>query len=473
MSPLKKLVTGTALISSVNALRLAVQLVSLPLLARLLNPEDYGVVAMAMPILLFVMLFADSGLGVSLVREKTADMTAWHSCFWLTAGLGAGLSFALAALAPSFAHWMAEPTLAAVMASLASVIMLQSLTLVPGAAMQQQAMFSRIAIAEIIAILLSVGVAITAALNGLGVWALVWQQIVMYAVRLVLTALLGPYRPRLVFAWQAARGHVVFGWTLLAANAIGFGGRSVESIMIGKFRGAADLGIYGMAFQFARLPWMIVTGPLQFVLYPLVAGAHSDVAKLRAQALLASKVLATLLLAPMALIGAAGVPIFDLLLSEKWRDAAYIFALIIPAMAVQPVTGVLGTFILAIGRPEIQLRLTMQSTILWMACLFSAVWVDLTTVAIAYTVSTLVFSVWSLKVMLPLLGCSLKDYAKAVGGQAILAVVMAGTYWAITQIWALGDVFAILLAVVLACGCVGISLLLARRDLTASLRALR
>ena len=473
MATLRNLVTGTALISSVNMLRLVVQFVSLPLLARLLSPEDYGIVAMAMPILLFVMLFADSGLGVSLVRDQSAGVTAWHSCFWLTTALGAALCLLFAAFAPTFADWMNEPALAAVMATLAVVILLQSLTLVPGAAMQKQGLFSRVAAAEIAGVLASIGVAVAAALHGLGVWALVWQQVVLYAVRLVLTAILSPYRPRFVFEWQAARGHVVFGWKLLVANAIGFAGRSVESIVIGKFRGAADLGVFGMAYQFAKLPWMIVTGPLQFVLFPLIADAQSNPAKLRAQALLVSKVIATLLLAPMALIGAASVPIFDILLSEKWREAAYVFSLIIAAAAIQPVIGVLGTFVLAIGRPDVQLRLTMQSTVLWMIFLFGSVWFGLYAIAIAYTVSTLAFSVWSLRVMLPLVGCSFLDYTKAVGGQVILAIVAAGIYRMITHTWVMTDMSAIMLAIALAGGCVLSSFILAHRDISAGLKAIR
>lgn len=451
---LKKLLTGTALLSSVNMLRLIVQFLSLPLLARILSPADYGVVAMAMPIVLLVMLFADSGLGSSLVRDKSADLTAWHSCFWLTVAFGAGLCLLLATLAPVIAYWMQEPTLGAVMASLATVIFLQSLALVPGAALQQRGLFARIALAEISAMAASVGVAISAALHGMGVWALVWQQVTLYAVRLVLNLVFSPYRPRAVFKWASALPHVIFGWNLLAANVVGFGSRTVESMAIGKVRGAADLGTYGMAFQFARLPWMLVTGPLQYVLYPLVAGAQSDPGKLRAQVLLASKVLATLLIAPMALVGAASVPVFDLLLSEKWREAAHVFALIMPAAAALPVVGILGTFVLAIGRPEVQLKLTTQSSVLWLICLGGSVWFGLSTIALAYTLFTLAFSVWSLRVILPLLGCSLTDYYKAIGGQIVLAIVAAAAYRTIVYIWPMDDAGAIGLAIVCALVCV-------------------
>jgi O-antigen/teichoic acid export membrane protein len=473
LSPFTRLVTGTALISSVNVLRLIVQFLSLPLLARFLEPADYGIVGMAMPIILLVMLFADSGLASSLVRDKSDEEDAWHSCFWLTTILGTGLAFVLAGLSPLMSAWLGEPALTAVVTTLACVIVLQSMTLIPGAALQRQGLFGRIAAAEIVALIAGASCALLAAANGMGVWALVWQQVILYGIRLVLTLLWSPYRPKLRFEFQAARDHVLFGWKLLAANLVGLGGRSIESTAIGKVRGADDLGIYGMAFQFLRLPFMIVTGPLQYVLYPIVAGAHGDKAKLRSQVLLASKILAMILLAPMALAGAASVPIFDVVLSEKWREAAYVFTLVVPAAIIQPVIGILGTFVLAVGRPEVQLRLTLQSTLLWMACFFSSVWFGLSAIAVAYSLSTLAFTAWYLTVALPLLNCSVFDYIRATGVHAVIAVAAFITYRTIAASWQIGDLALIGLAAMLAVICTLVSILLEFQSLRTAYRMLR
>jgi O-antigen/teichoic acid export membrane protein len=111
---------------------------------------------------------------------------------------------------------------------------------------------------------------------------LIGQQFVFYAGRLTLTLTLSPYRPRLVFALAYAWEHVIFGRNLLGASLISSASRSLENLVIGKIYGPAPVGIYSMAFQFARLPFMLVTGPLQFALYPHVAALRDDKAKLAA-----------------------------------------------------------------------------------------------------------------------------------------------------------------------------------------------
>ena len=86
-SSLRLIATGALTMSSVSVLRLLVQLLSVPVLARFLSPEEYGLAAMAMPVILFLMMLADSGLGSSLVRTSETDEPAWHTCCWLSAGL--------------------------------------------------------------------------------------------------------------------------------------------------------------------------------------------------------------------------------------------------------------------------------------------------------------------------------------------------------------------------------------------------
>ena len=473
MSAIKRFITGAASVSMINVLRLAVQFLSLPLLARMLSPNEYGLVGMAMPFILFVMMIADSGLASSLVRDRSGDIAAWHSCFWLTAFLGVLLCLLLLLVSPAIALWLHEPALGPITATLSVVILMQSLTLIPGALLQQGGYFIRISAAEIASLVASVGVVLWCAFHGMGAWALVWQQVALYAVRLVATLALSPYRPRLTFKWQLARDHVLFGWKLLFANVVNFASKSAESLLIGKIRGPSDLGIFGMAIQFARLPFMVVTGPLQYVLYPSISADRDNRDKLRAQLLLATKGLAILLLAPMALVGAASDPIFDLLLSDKWSESATVFALIVPAAAFQPVVSLVGTFILAIGRPDVQLRLASQSMILWVLCLLGSVWFGLSVVAISYTVFTLLFSAWTLRVMLPLLDCRLRDYLNAVGAQIVLALVAASIYRLLLAQWPLSDLAAISLAIAMAAICVAGSVIVDRKQLILAVSNLR
>ena len=97
---LKKLVFDTAAMSSVNVLRILAQFIAVPILSRLLSPADYGIVAIAMPFILFAMMLADAGIGMSLVRTPPTEREEWSTCFWLTVLFGSILAMITAAFAP-------------------------------------------------------------------------------------------------------------------------------------------------------------------------------------------------------------------------------------------------------------------------------------------------------------------------------------------------------------------------------------
>jgi O-antigen/teichoic acid export membrane protein len=463
---IKKIVKGTALIGSVNAVRLFVQLFSVPVLARLLSPEDYGLAAMAMPVILFVMMLADAGLGVSLVRTEKTDAPAWHTCFWLSIGLGAIVAIGVAALSPVIGFILSQPRLTPIIAVLAMIVPAQTLTMVPGAALQKQGKFGTIAASEITATISSIGTAVVCAIEGLGVWALIWQQIAFYGVRLTLTLTFSPYRPRMIFNLHDASEHVIFGRNLLGANLIGFASRSLENLAIGKIHGPSPVGIYSMAFQFARLPFMLVTGPLQYVLYPHIAPLRENKTKLAALFLLFTRVLAMTVLPAVGLVAVASEPIFHVLLSKKWGQAAPIFVLIAPAAALQPVTAMVGTFLMALGRTDVQMRLALQFAAVWLVGLMVSVWYGIEAVAGAYTVCAVLFSLWSLRICLPLVGCSLKVYARALLWPVILTASAILLYLIVRS--SDNEVINICLAATLATVVIGISLIAQRRDLLAA-----
>jgi len=462
---IRRIAQGTALIGCINVVRLFVQFFSIPVLARLLAPADYGLAAMAMPVILLLMMIADAGLGNSLVRTGATDGPAWHTCFWLSSGLGCVVSIGVVLIAPLVGVLPNEPPLVPVLMALAAVVPLQTCTIVPGAALQKQARFGTIAATEITAIGASIGTAVACAVAGLGVWALVWQQIVFYAVRFALTLALSPYRPRLVFAHGDAWEHLIFGRNLLGVSLVSSASRSLENLVIGRVYGPAPVGVYSMAFQFARLPFMLVTGPLQFALYPHVAALREDTAKLTSLLLLITRVLAMVVLPAVGLVAAASEPIFHLLLSQKWGQAAPLFVLIAPAASLQPVTAVLGTFLMALGRTDVQMRLAVRFAAVWLVGLMLSVWYGIEAVAAAYSVCGVLFSVWSLRVCLPLLNCSFTMYARTLLWPLAVTAAAILLYRLVSSAAPAHEVVNVALAALLAITASGLALLAQRRDL--------
>jgi PST family polysaccharide transporter len=419
---LRAIAAGALTMSSVNILRLLVQFVSLPILARLLSPEDYGLAAMAMPLILFVMMIADGGLGNSLIRTDKTEGHEWDTCFWVSCVLGSILTLATASVSPFAASILGQPRLMPIVATLSVIVLAQTIQLIPAAALQKASRFGTTAAIEISALLLGISTAVVLAVMKMGVWALVWQQIVFYGVRLTLILIFSSYRPRLIFKLKDTWEHVVFGWHILGSNIVTFTSRSIENLVIGKYIGPAPLGIYAMASQFARLPFMLVTGPLQHVLYPQIVMLRQDRKKMKELFLLITRMLAIVITPSVVLVAAASKPIFHFLLSSKWADAAPIFMLIAPAAALQSVAALQSTFLMALGRTDVQMRLAIKMAVFWLAGLAVSVSHGIAAVAGAYTVFSLVFVMWSLYVSLPLIGCSFAEYVRALVWPVVLSL---------------------------------------------------
>lgn len=466
---IRRIVQGTALIGCINVVRLFVQFFSIPVLARLLTPGDYGLAAMAMPVILFLMMLADCGLGSSLVRTLKTDEPAWHTCFWLSVGLGAVAAMAVVLITPVVGALLNEPRIRPILTALAAVIPLQTLTLVSGAALQQQRRFGCIAATEIVSTGTSLGTAVACAVAGFGVWALVWQQIVFYAVRLTFTLAQSPFRPRLLFDLRDASEHIIFGRNLLGATLISSGSRTLESFFIGRLCGPSPLGVYSMAFQFARLPFMLVTGPLQYVLYPYIAALRDDKAKLAELFLVLTRVLALVVCPAVGVIAAASEPVFHVLLSKKWEHAAPIFVLIAPAAALQPVTAILGTFLMGLGRTDVQMRLAGQLAALWLVGLTLSVWHGIEAVAVAYSLCVFLFSLWTMRIGLPLVDCSFRDYAHALVWPLTLTVSAAVLYRMVRFTAPDDEVINVCLAAALAITASALALIAQRHPLSAAL----
>lgn len=236
--------------------------------------------------------------------------------------------------------------------------------------------------------------------------------------------------------------------------------------MIGKVHGAGPVGVYAMAFQFARLPFMIVTGPLQYVLYPHVATIREDRAQMRALFLLLTRLLATVLLPAVGLVAVASEPTFNLLLSPKWGQAAHIFEIIAPATALQPVTAIVGTFLMALGRTDVQMRLAWQFATFWLVGLMASVAHGIEAVAAAYTICGLLFSMWSLRICLPLVNCSFNVYARILLLPTALTALSILVY-SIIKAPSAGHEFAnVCLAAFLSLITISFAMIAQRRDLS-------
>lgn len=464
------LTSSAIAMTAASVLRLGAQLLTVPLLSRYLTPHEYGIVALAMPIIALGMALGDAGLCTSLVRQKTFEMRTWSSAFWLLTAFGAVNVMLIAVLSPLTTYLYRDPEVSTALLALSGALFLQALTNVAGADLQRAGRFKRLATIEISATLIGMVTAVIMAMRGFGYWALVGQQIAFWIVRSIATWTSSKIRPTAGFEMRAILPHLKFGYLVLQTAAVSFLNRSIDSMMVGAVMGPSEAGLYAMAMQFMRLPTLLLIGPLFSVILTIASRLHEHKARVRTMYLAMTAVLAALVLPPMFVAAAAHRTLFALLLSPKWHEAATLFGLMAPIGAMNAVTILSYPFLQAIGRPDVQLRVSIENSVVWIICLALALQVSLTAVAMTLTVSYLIYLPRFCTIVFPVLDCTIGSYVRACAVPFVLSTLAALLYWLIRDSVAGMPLADWAIIVSLAAMGVGVSLLTARTSVMTLLR---
>jgi lipopolysaccharide exporter len=237
-------------------------------LARLLVPADFGLVALALSAIVILSLFNDLGLGASLVVRQDLDLAAQRTVLTLMLVMGAAVAALIAALSPLAAKAFREPRLAGILAVLASTVLFGGLSWFYEALLHRELEFSRRFVTEIVQTLTVAVSTIVLAALGAGVWSLVVGQVagsVAYGAALVTLA---PYHVKPGFDRAVARDVLSTGRGFLMQAGAAYLHDNVDNMVVGRSLGAAQLGFYSMAFRLGDLPSQAIVDPVATVTFP-------------------------------------------------------------------------------------------------------------------------------------------------------------------------------------------------------------
>jgi O-antigen/teichoic acid export membrane protein len=346
---------GTLMTVGAQWSRTALQLVSTVVLARLLAPADFGLVAMVMAIVGVADLIREFGLSGAIVRLREIDAAMWAAIHRFSLGLGIVAGGLAAASAPLVAALYGEQRLIGLTLALAPLVLVNSVAMPLQAGLQRELRFGTIAIVEIVAAAFGVAAAITAAALGAGVWSLVLLPGVSALVRLI--GFLGIRRPPLAPArpWRDLRPVIGTGGSILGVELLNYAARNLDNVLIGRALGAAVLGVYTRAYALLMLPISQLNGPLARVGLPVLSRLRDDEDAYRRYVRAAMLVIAYAAIPTFALAAALAGPLVHVLLGDAWADAAPIFALLAIAGAAQALGNVSGWLYVSLGRAHRQL----------------------------------------------------------------------------------------------------------------------
>ncbi|CAN5714079.1 lipopolysaccharide biosynthesis protein [soil metagenome] len=301
-----------------------VRVASFIILARLLDPQDYGIATLAQAPIGLLALIAGAGMATALVSTRAEIGKAAPHGLILTLCVAAFSSTIAVVFAPQYAHALGQPELTDVCRAMAILILFDGLYAVPRAVLSRAMNFGWIALADTVSTFTGIGVAISLAYLGYGYWSLAWWLIVASALRFVIVVWKSPKRMWLrLVPWDGALAYQLgrSGLSTTGTNFLFYAYTNGDSLVIGKLYDPVTLGYYTQGFRIANLPILMFYSALDHVLLPAYASIRDEKERV-ARALLSSYRLLTMVLLPAAvglLILAPELVI--VLVGEKWRES--------------------------------------------------------------------------------------------------------------------------------------------------------
>lgn len=327
------------------------------LLARLLTPNDYGMIAMLTIFIAVSQTFIDSGFGNALIRKPDRNEADKATVFFFNVFMAVACYGIIFLAAPFIAQFYKMPELTDILRILAISLIIQSFGSIQHLNLIIDLNFKVLAKVTFIGALTGGTAGLICAYNGLGVWSLVVQQMATTSCRVILFWVLVHWRPKTFFNKSSFKNMFGFGSKLLASGLLNTLYDNIYDLIIGKAFAAATLGNYSRASHFANFPSSNVTGIFQRVTYPVLSKIQDDPDKLR-KGYLKFLNMATLVIFPLMIgLAALAKPFILLVLTDKWFDVILILQIICIAQMWYPVHAINLNILQVMGRSDLFLKL--------------------------------------------------------------------------------------------------------------------
>ena len=333
-------------------------------LARLLSPNEYGIIAMVTVFIAIANVFVESSFGNALIQKKDADNLDFSSVLFLNIGLSLVLYGFIFVSAPIVADFYGYVILTPIMRVMGLRIIVAAINSVQHAYVSRNMIFKRFFYSTIGGTIVSAIVGISMAYMGFGVWALVAQYMVNTTVDAIVLWFTVKWRPEIQFSIIRVKSLFSFGWKLLVAQLLGTLANQSRQLIIGKMYTSSDLAYYNMGLRFPQPIISNINTSISAVMFPVVSKAQNDLERLKTLTRQSIKVSSYFIFPIMVGLAVVAEPLIELLLTEKWlpcvpylRIACFTHAIIIMQIAMQ-------NAIMALGRSDVFLKMDIISKVL-------------------------------------------------------------------------------------------------------------
>lgn len=422
------------------------------LLARLLSPGDYGLMAMVMVFTSFAGMLADAGFSTALIQRKDLNEVHGYTVFWITFLIGVILLVVTFLLAPILAEFYQSPALTDIFRVISITFLIGAFGNVPSAILQREMRFREIAKIETVAPLLSGALAIGMAIRGAGVWSLVAQPLLAAAITTVLRCWTCRWLPKMVFCPKALKEIWGFSGHMFGFYFINYWSRNADNLIIGKFFGAVSVGLYSRAYGLMLLPITQINGAINQIMLPALCGIQDDKPRV-ARIYLRVVGMISLLSCPMMLgLFVVADPFVLSLYGEKWRGVIPILQVFSLVGLIQSLVSSCGLLLQSQGRSDLLFYWWSLFNMLFIGSFLIGAWLgSVLSVAVCYAIANLIYSGPALVVSGRAVDLPARKIVSAMAGPFLAALAMALVVYAVKCFlpgsWSPGLTLALLLSV--------------------------
>jgi O-antigen/teichoic acid export membrane protein len=354
-----------------QGLKFVLTMGSTMVLARLLTPQDFGLVAMVTTVTGFLRVFKDLGLSTATIQRETITQAQVSNLFWINVVVSALLTLVVILLAPAVAWFYREPRLVGVTLALSVTFLFSGSTVQHTALLYRQMRFKAVALVEVGSMTVGVVGGISAAWGKFGYWSLVIASVVTEVTAFLLTWSVSSWRPSWPILRSGTRSMVGFGANLTMASFINCISKNIDSMLLGRFYGAYSVGIYSRAMALLLRPLDQILTPVNAVIEPTLARLQGQPERFRRTFLQIYNALVLVGFIITAILIALSRPVTLVLLGPQWEKAAAIFAGFAGLALYAPLASALGFLLVSQGRGRDMLTISVVTNVLVVAGILS------------------------------------------------------------------------------------------------------
>lgn len=426
----------------------AVSFVVSIVLARLLEPELYGSIALVLVITSILQVFVDSGMATALIQKKDTDDLDFSSVFYFNLAFCLLLYAGLFLAAPLLGRFYGDSSLVPVIRVLGITIVVSGVKNVQQAYVAKTMQFRRFFFATLGGTLFSAAVGIAMAYMGYGIWALVMQQLLNTAVNTAILWLTVGWKPQRCFSLQRLKVLVAYGWKILVSALLDTVYLKLYQVVVGLKYTSSDLAFYNKGDQYPNLLVENINSSIDSVLLPVLSAEQEQREHVREMTRRAVKTSTYIMFPMMAGLAICAEPFVRLLLTEKWLPCVPYMQIFCVMYAFYPLHTANLNAIKAMGRSDIFLKLEIIKKLISTVLLVAAVSFGVYAIALSQLLSCLIAMAVNAWPNRKLLGYSLLSQLKDILPPAALALVMGVCVWCVGLL-GLGDLPTLALQILL------------------------